>query len=292
MNSRPGKLWLPIALILFHACIGVGPSLAQKPLVNAASRQFEHAEELLYETEFSRSLLRGVDIAEFRLSANRMPAMREANSTDSAGMNQRQPYAFLFIGDVHSKGFFTKLFNLNFRQRVESTVDPLSFTVQKTSRIDEQGKRLRTSETTYDKNTGEVVWTELDPNSPTREPRITRSQFTGQVQDILSAIYFLRIQPLTVGNTLALTVSDSGRIYPITVKVVEKKRMKTVLGRVHAVRVDPELFGPKGMLKIEAQISIWLTDDDRHLPVSARIKSEYGTFVVKLKKVIENPAGR
>src|SRR6266699_2353092 len=111
MNSRPGNLWLPIALILFIASLGVRQGLAQKPPVNAASRQFEHAEELLYEAEFSRSLLRGLNIADFRLSANRTLATRESNSTDSTGMNQKQPYAFVFTGDVRSKGFFSKLFN-------------------------------------------------------------------------------------------------------------------------------------------------------------------------------------
>ncbi len=54
--------------------------------------------------------------------------------------------------------------------------------------------------------------------------------FAGQVQDLLSAIYFLRTQPLTVGKSFEVTVSDSGRVYQVPVQVLEKKRKKTVLG--------------------------------------------------------------
>jgi len=68
--------------------------------------------------------------------------------------------------------------------------------------------------------------------------------------------------------------------------VVEKKIKKSVLGRVEAVRVDPELFGPNGMLSGEGQLSIWFTSDARRVPISARIKTEYGTFDITLRKLI------
>jgi len=65
--------------------------------------------------------------------------------------------------------------------------------------------------------------------------------------------------------------------------------MKTLLGRVDAVRLDPKLFGSEGMISIEGQLSIWLTDDHRRIPVSARIKNEYGTFDIQLKKIVQSP---
>ena len=61
--------------------------------------------------------------------------------------------------------------------------------------------------------------------------------------------------------------------------------MKTVLGQVTVMRVDAAVFGLKGMIHREGALSIWLTDDWRRIPVSARIKSEYGTIDVNLKKV-------
>ena len=173
---------------------------------------------------------------------------------------------------------------------MESVVEPASFTVHKTKRIDEQGKRSRVSEAVY--ANGKVSWTESDPNDPSRTPRTADATFTGQVQDVLSAIYFLRTQPLALGKTLELTISDSGRVYQVPVRVVEKKRMKTVLGRVEALRVDPELFGPNGMMARNGHISIWYTNDSRRIPVKAKIKTDYGTFNVTLRKIIQKPASQ
>jgi len=288
MRSR--RLSITFCLMLCLAASGARLMPGQKPAAKAVLRPFEPAEELLYEAEFSRSLLRKIDVADFRFTANRIPVVHKSKDDAPADSSNDTPYALVFTGDVSSKGFFTKLFNLHFREHVESTVDPVSFTVQNTRKRDEQGKRLRTSETVYDNASGKVVWTEIDPNNPSRQPRILSSDFTGQVQDVLSVIYYLRTKPLEVGRSFEVTISDSGRVYQVPVRVVEKKRLKTLLGQVNSLRVDPGLFGANGMIGTEGQLSIWLTDDERRIPVSARIKTEYGTFNITLKKITHSPA--
>lgn len=253
------------------------PQRTDAPRTVKAVRSFEPAEELVFVAEFSRALLKNVDVAEFRFTSRR-PALVKTGSNQTG-----EPDSLRLTGEVSSKGFFSKLFNLRFREWMESIVEPASFTVHRTKRIDEQGKRKRISEAIF--ANGMVSWTEHDPNNPGNPPRKADAPFTGQVQDILSAIYFLRTQPLTAGKNLELTISDSGRVYKVPVRVMEKKRIKTVLGRVNALRVDPDLFGPGGMLDKKGHISIWYTDDNRRIPVKARIKTEYGTFEVTLRKI-------
>ena len=86
-------------------------------------------------------------------------------------------------------------------------------------------------------------------------------------------------------------IGDGGRVYTIPVKVVEKKRMKTILGRVNVLRVNPELFGPERLIDEEkGEFSIWITDDARHIPVGGRVKTDYGTFDIKLKRIITKSA--
>jgi hypothetical protein len=294
MKSQTQKLFIAtVALVM--STMSAGITCAQKP-AGASTKlarvhPFEPSEELIYVGEFSRALLKRVDIADFRFTANRERVI----TAKSKGMGlQKTPapaeYSLKFTGEVSSRGFFSKLFNLNFRERVESIVEPASFTVQKTKKLDEQGKRARASEAVYDR--GKVSWIERDPNNPSRSPRTFSSDFTGQVQDILSAIYYLRTQPLEVGKTFEITISDSGRVYQVPVRVVEQKRMKTVLGRVDALRVDPEVYGPNRLIAGKGHFSIWLTNDSRHIPVSARVKTGYGTFDITLRKVIQNPAPR
>lgn len=249
---------------------------------------FEPSEELVYVAEFSRTLLKKVDVADFRFTATRQPSTQKVSNM---GVDQDQGvvgYSLKFTGDVSSKGFFSKLFNLRFHEHIESIVEPASFTVQTTRKIDQQGKRARISETIY--QNGKAFWTEHDPNNPGATAREASATFAGRVQDVLSAIYYLRTQPLEMGKTLELTVSDSGRVYQVPVRIVEKRRMKTALGRVEVVRVDPEVFGTGRMIPSEGQFSIWFTNDSRRIPVSARIKHRFGTFDITLRKVIQHPA--
>ena len=135
-----------------------------------------------------------------------------------------------------------------------------------------------------------MTWTLRDPNNPGSEPRKATAEFSGQLQDVLSAIYFIRTQPLEVGKSFDVFIGDGGRVYTIPVKVIEKKRMKTVLGRVDAFRVNAELFGPERLIDREkGEFSMWITDDARRIPVRGRVKTDYGTFEIKLKSVNTNP---
>ena len=271
-----------IRLILFVALaiaafIPNQTALAQK----ATSRPFEPLEELHFEAEFSRALIRRLDVADLKFRATRTP------TSDKTDQNS---YALTLNAEVTSKGFLARLFNLNFREVVESIVEPLTFTVQKTTIRDEQGKRVRETHATFDRSKGQMTWTLRDPNNPQSEPRQAITEFSGQLQDVLSAIYFIRTQQLEVGKSFDIFIGDGGRVYTIPVQVLEKKRMKTVLGRVDALRVKAELFGPERLIDDEkGDFSIWVTADARHLPVGGHIKTDYGNFDIKLKRVITSP---
>ena len=274
-----GRFRTAFASLLWLGALGIAPAQAQK----APPAPFEPGEELIYKAEVSRSLLKKVDVATFRFVAER--GADRGNPNNRTNNSSAAPTALKFTGDVASEGFFVKLFNLRFHQHVESIVDPESLAVQKTVKLDEQGKRVRTSEATFDQTKGTVVWTERDPNNPARPPRILSADFKGAVQDVVSAIYYLRTLPLNPGDKFEVPISDSGRVYQVPVRVVEKKRMKTALGRVNAILVKPALFGEGGMVGAKGEFSIWVTDDPRHIPVSAQLKGEFGTFDITLKKI-------
>lgn len=260
--------------------MGLSYSVAQRSMPQTAPHRFELGEELHFEAEFSRALVRRLDVADLKFRATRTPLTANATA-------ESKPYALTFSADVTSKGFFARLFNLKFRERVESIVEPISFTVQKTTILDEQGKRVRTTESTFDASKGRMFWTSRDPNNPAAEPRQAIAEFSGQLQDVLSAIYFIRTQPLVVGKTFEVFIGDGGKVYTIPVKVVEKKRMKTIFGRVDVLRVNAELFGPERLIdKEKGEFSIFITDDARHIPVGGRVKTDYGTFDITLKQIV------
>lgn len=279
MKSFPSRIAVAV-LVVLSVLTGTSLISGQTAKSLQRARSFELGEELVYSAELSRSLLRSIDVAEFRFTSQK----EKLSSTN----NSNGTHSLRLTGDVRSQGLFPKLFNLHFRERIESIVDPASFTVQKTNRVDEHGKRTRVSEALYNHAKGTVSWTERDPNNPNSEPRVISNPFIGQVQDVVSAIYFLRTQPLEVGKTFEVTISNSGRVYQVPVHVVAKRKIKTVLGRVDTFQVDPQVFGDDRLIRGKGQFSIWLVNDAKRIPAKARIKTEYGTFDITLKKAIHN----
>jgi DNA/RNA endonuclease YhcR with UshA esterase domain len=243
---------------------------------------FVPSEELVYEGEFTRAILRGINIAELRFRAQRPTA---SNVTVEGESQEPAPAPLVLTTDVTSKGFFTKLFGMSFRFHAESQVEPNDFYALRTIRKEEQGKRIRTSETVFNQETRKVEFTERDPNNAQAAPRVITAVLNGPTQDIVSAIYFLRTQPLTHGQTFNIAISDSGRVFQVPATVVaEKKKMKSVLGKVAVVRVDVDLFGPGRPVEDgKGKMSIWVTSDERHVPVKARLSHDIGTLDITLK---------
>lgn len=274
------KARFPIFCISLILLLTLVPALARvEQRTDSAPLPFEPMEESVYEAEFSRSLLRGINVATLHFTAS-----REGKAAAPRGKENLSNLRF--TAEAESRGLFPKLFSgLRFRQRIESIVEPQSFNVIRTVKLDEQGNRRRQSEAVFDLKQRRVTWIERNPNDPTSEPRKVTSAFNGTVQDIASVFYFVRTQPLVTGKNFEVLVSDSGQVYRMPIRVGEKRRIKTVLGEVETIRVDPELFGEGRLVRGPGQISIWFTTDARRIPVRAQIKHELGTVDINLKSI-------
>jgi len=255
---------------------------------------FEPTEHLIYEGEFTKLLLRGVKIAELRFEARRRspvapvaPVGPSEGGAQAAGVAETgQPAGYTLVSDIESKGFFSKLFGVTFRYHVESTVEAGSFSVLRTEKVDEQGQRLRTSEAVFDLADRRVEWTERDPKNTAAAPRVVTAALEGPTQDIVSAVYFLRTRRLVPGERFEIAVSDSGRVYKVPAQVfAEKKKMKSVVGRVSVVRIDVDIFGEGRPVEGKGKMSLWVTDDERRLPLKARLSHDLGQLDITLKRV-------
>ncbi len=267
IRRRPIKLINAVAALV--VTIGAGSfAAAQQP--RRTPLPFERGEELVYQAEFSRALLRGADVAEFRFKSTSEYISRGADD----------PVVLHLTGDVVSKGLFPRIAGFKFHQHVESVAVAEPFRVLHTSKVEEQGKRSRVLEAVFNHETRKAVWTERNPN-----PGSISIDFSEPIQDVLTVIYFLRTRTLNVGDTFDVPVSDAGRVFRLSVKAVERKELNTVLGKVKTIRVEPALFGDTALVRARGALSIWVTEDDRHLPVRAQLKVDVGTFDIKLKRV-------
>lgn len=98
----------------------------------------------------------------------------------------------------------------------------------------------------------------------------------GAVYDPLSCLYSLRILPLTVGKSAYITIFDNKKLYPVEVQVLKKETLKLPIGSFAAIVVKP-LMKTEGIFNRKGDIMIWLTDDDKRIPVMLKTKVAMGS---------------
>ena len=227
---------------------------------------FGVGETLVYEGKFSK-VIKGISVAEMTFNVENAPNRRD----------------LLIRAEAKSKGTLIKLFRYSFLQQIDSTIDVDEFRALKTAKHDVQKDRVRDSQAFFDYKDKRVTYTETDPKTPMRPPRIIASQIQNKTHDIISAIYSLRMLPLAVGTDFEVTVSDSGLVYKIPVRVTKRELQKTALGKFWCFRVEPEVFGNNRFIEREGSMIIWITEDERRIPVRSQINSDIGRIEVKIK---------
>ena len=88
-------------------------------------------------------------------------------------------------------------------------------------------------------------------------------------QDILSAMYFMRTVDIEVGDTLSVPLHDVSKSYPLKIKVNRRETVKVPAGEFDCLVVEPFLES-EGMFRSKGKIEVWLSDDERKLPVLMR----------------------
>ncbi len=185
--------------------------------------------------------------------------------------------------EAKSRGTLISWFNYSFLQQIETSADAKGLHAFGNTKHDVQKEKIRDSVSRFDYENRKVMWVESNPKEPTDPPRTIASDLEGPTHDVVSAIYFMRTLPLSVGYTTGINVSDSGLVYKIPVRVVKRERQKTVLGNVWCFRVEPIVFGPGRFFEQEGRMEIWITDDARRIPVRAQINAAVGKVDIRLK---------
>ncbi len=103
-------------------------------------------------------------------------------------------------------------------------------------------------------------------------------------QDSLSALYYIRTVDLPTGTSVTIPIVSEGKTWEAICNVVRREMKDTPLGRVQTIVIQPDTKF-EGVLKKNGESLLWLTDDDRHIPVRLEAKVKIGTVVASLKKI-------
>lgn len=99
--------------------------------------------------------------------------------------------------------------------------------------------------------------------------------------DPLSSLFHVRTLDIEVGKSIFVNIFDSKRMWNVEVQVLRKERLKTGLGEFNTVVIKP-LMKSEGIFNRKGDMVIWLTDDDRHIPVMMKTKVVVGSIVATL----------
>jgi Protein of unknown function (DUF3108) len=110
--------------------------------------------------------------------------------------------------------------------------------------------------------------------------------------DPLTIFYYARTQALKVNGTLERPVSD-GKKCVLGRAMVKKRERLSVKGKDYdTFLIEPSIKEVGGVFKKSknASIKVWVTADERHIPVRVKSKVAVGSFVGELEKVVRGEA--
>jgi hypothetical protein len=119
----------------------------------------------------------------------------------------------------------------------------------------------------YDLEDGAYVLHEEEFDEPIPE---------GAVDDV-SFLYFLRLAPLEVGRRYEFERFFKEKGNPIVIEVLRRERIRTPSGRYETVVLRPTVRTGE-LFKQGSDAEVYVTDDDRRLPVRMRVKAPMGTL--------------
>lgn len=103
--------------------------------------------------------------------------------------------------------------------------------------------------------------------------------------DVIGALYQLRSLRLDPGRTVEIPVSDGKKAVMARVEGQERETIKTDFGTYKTIRYEGFLFN-NVLYRRRGRLLLWLTDDNRRLPVQVRVRLPFyvGTITLQLEK--------
>lgn len=104
------------------------------------------------------------------------------------------------------------------------------------------------------------------------------------VQDILSSFYYIRRQNLEVGKSVFLSNHEKKKVYNLEIKVHRRETIEVEAGKFRCIVVEPIIQG-EGLFMKKGNLVIWLTDDDKKIPVQMTSEVLVGHITTELTKI-------
>jgi len=176
--------------------------------------------------------------------------------------------AWRIVTKAESNSFVSKFYKV--RDRAESFMDAESLYTRRFEKHLREGSYKKDLSIRFDQEDGKAVY---EGGKSYDVPR--------RVHDVLSAFYYIRTCPLPDGATVSIPTHDNEKSYDMEVRVIRRERVEVPAGKFDCVVVEPVLKS-EGIFKSKGEMMVWISDDDRRIPVQVKSKVPIGSISVSL----------
>jgi hypothetical protein len=175
---------------------------------------------------------------------------------------------YLLLARAESNAFFSRFYKV--RERIESYWDRRGRYSRRYVEDRREGKFRQKCDVVFDPVRNEAIYSD---GSTFPVP--------ARVQDALSAFYYFRTQTLPLGGSIVFHYHASQKSQPLQVRVLGRERIKTPLGAFDCIGIEP-ILKAGGIFQSTGRLVIWVTDDERRMPVLMKSKVAIGSISVVL----------
>lgn len=141
-----------------------------------------------------------------------------------------------------------------------------------------EGRHRRDKEIIFDQAKGKAQYIDHLGNE-----KVTLDIFPN-TYDTYSSFYYVRTLKLEVGKPVFINILDNKKMWNVEVQVLKKEKINTIFGKVNTILIRP-LIKSEGIFEKKGAIDIWLTDDDRRIPVRMKTKVAVGSITATLVEI-------
>jgi hypothetical protein len=256
MKKNTSVLWFPLFLtILSCTSFGIGTASAQSDFCDAKNNSFKEGERVTFRVYYNMGFIWvNSGNAEFKV--------------ESEEFDTRKTYHI--IGTGRTAKSFEWVYKV--RDTYESYVDQKSLLPIRFVRHVNEGGLTIENDVYFNHKTKQAI----SNNKKFSIPNCT--------QDVLSAIYFARnidYARYNPGDKIPFSMFIDDKVYELYIKYMGKEKITTRTGTFNAIKIVPLLIEGT-MFKGGEKMTIWVSDDENHVPVRIETPILVGSIKVDL----------
>ncbi len=181
---------------------------------------------------------------------------------------------------LESTGMVSRLFHVNDDYTLQMNNN---FCASSTYLSAREGSRSRDTKVTFDTSNRKADFYEKDLHTNAVDKRET--EIPACVHDIIGGLFVLRNMNLEPGKTGQIAVSTGKKTAYLKVAAERREEIKVPAGMQKTIRYEVFAFDNQ-LYNRSGHLHVWLSDDNRHIPVQIEIRLQFviGTVTLKLAK--------